>query len=283
MILLPLDVRAALGANDVLLPRDGSEHPPLVTAHPGLLFDKCLDMWELTRDGVATRKQDKLREWREAFLKSYHRLRRHVAPLLERHLTARARLLQTLGGIRLRAVTAARLVTGLGSGHPSETGLVWHRTLGVPYLPGPGVKGLVRAWAEPERGWGQVSDPGRVRHLFGDLEEVGAGSVIFFDALPVAPPQLELDVMNPHYSDYYQLNEPPADYLSPNLLTFIAVAPEQEFEFAVAPLPRAQATPEDRERDLAEVRELLHGALETLGAGGKTAVGYGLFREFRVI
>lgn len=42
----------------------------------------------------------------------------------------------------------APFVTGMGNPHPLENGFTWHPTLGMPYLPGSAVKGLVRAAVE---------------------------------------------------------------------------------------------------------------------------------------
>jgi CRISPR-associated protein Cmr6 len=38
-------------------------------------------------------------------------------------------------------------------------------------------------------------------YIFGD--EDNAGKIIFFDAFPIEKPTISVDVMNPHYSDYY--------------------------------------------------------------------------------
>lgn len=279
MILLPSDVRAALGAGTGRLPWGDPQDRRLATAHPGLVFDRCLDLWQMGDRGLQPLDQKELTPWRRDFLRHYERLLPHLRPLLERHLAARGQLVAALGGVRLRAVTASRLVVGLGSGHPTETGMVWHPTLAVPYVPGSAVKGLVRAWAEPGRGWGALADVKQVLLLFGDLEEVGQGALLFFDALPVAPPKLELDVVNVHYPDYYQKGEPPADYQSPNPITFLVVAPGQAFEFALAVRPGREVPAGLRDQAV----QLLQEALGTLGAGGKTAAGYGLFEQFQVV
>jgi CRISPR-associated protein Cmr6 len=99
-----------------------------------------------------------------------------------------------------------------------------------------------------------------------------AGKVIFFDAVPANPAKLvlELDVMNPHYSQYYQgSNTPPADYLNPVPVFFLAIAAGSEFLFAVA----------SKDNSLAEKAQmLLQAALCEMGVGAKTAAGYGLWR-----
>lgn len=97
------------------------------------------------------------------------------------------------------------------------------------------------------------------------------GRVAFFDAVPVEPPKLVVDVMNPHYGPYYQekgKRTPPADYLSPVPVYFLAVESGSRFAFAVAA----------KEVSLARLAcGWLKEALSMMGAGGKTSAGYGYF------
>ena len=96
------------------------------------------------------------------------------------------------------------------------------------------------------------------------------------NGLPTTFPQLDLDIMNPHYGDYYQKKKdnkgnpiPPADYLNPVPVTFLAVATGQRFSFATF----------SRDKSLAEkATQWLIGGLTELGTGGKTNVGYGYFK-----
>lgn len=173
--------------------------------------------------------------------------------------------------------TEWRFVTGLGLEHPVENGFAWHHTLGVPYLPGSSVKGMVRAWVgsgfNPEK-----ADQTDISRIFGDSGAIQrcVGSVIFFDALPTAPVQLEADVMTPHYSLYYRKEKGavPADWHSPDPIPFLTVAAGETFVFAVAPRnPKS----EQHRGDLQLVLSWLDEALGYLGAGAKTAAGYGRF------
>lgn len=186
-------------------------------------------------------------------------------------------------------------VTGLGLGHPIENGFAWHHSLGTPYLPGSSIKGLVRHWAEnwalPDRAslskqeWRDYKND--FLRIFGsrlnDKEVIKSakhtttGNVIFFDALPTRPVTLKADIMTPHYSDYYQDvrgETAPSDWLSPNPIPFLALNRGATFLFAI--LPRS---PQDEQalEDCKQAQEWLEGALEWLGAGAKTAVGYGRF------
>ena len=181
-----------------------------------------------------------------------------------------SRTLDLLAGLHGEArffATAGRFVTGLGRSHPLENGFAWHPTLGVPFLPASSVKGMVRSWVEF---W--LEEKEKARRIFGSQGEVG--TVIFLDALPAAPVQLEREVMTPHYQDYYSGKPdcPPGDWYDPNPINFLAVAKGQPFVFGVA-----ARDPERNAADLAAVLACLPQALENIGAGAKTAAGYGRF------
>jgi CRISPR-associated protein Cmr6 len=181
------------------------------------------------------------------------------------------------GGHLLYFKTDGRFVTGMGREHPVENGFAWHHTLGVPYLPGSSLKGVLRAWARE-----QEVEPAVMARIFGpdDRHTVGVGSVIFFDVIPSAPVQLQADVMTPHYGPYYQdqdepVRTPPADWYDPVPIPFLVVDDAQPFVFALA--PRRINDPTDK-ADCEMVTGWLEGALTWLGAGAKTTVGYGRFK-----
>ncbi|MBM7865790.1 type III-B CRISPR module RAMP protein Cmr6 [Heliobacterium gestii] len=193
---------------------------------------------------------------------------KQIKEAIERQLT----LVDSLSGCWQVMQTEWRFVTGLGRNHPVENGFAWHSTLGVPFLPGSSVKGLVRAWADS---WQKQENSEQNERIFGQVGS--AGSVIFFDALPLKTVKLQCDVMTPHYTDYYQDTsgkKSPADWYSPNPIPFLTVTKEQPFLFAVAPrFPKN----EDSRNDAGQVIHWLTEALEWIGAGAKTAAGYGRF------
>ena len=247
-------------------------------AHPGLLFDKFIREWSDSWGKLGT----------DAKQKFFKRIIRHAGNvstnietgLQNAHQRQEELVVKHLKGERHEFQTVWRFVSGLGAGHPFESGFIWHRTLGVPYLPGSSIKGMMRAWAtrwlcgEEDADEEQIRR--RVERLFGpeNVTDQGGdcGAFIAFDALPVAPPELELDILNPHYQPYYEDPAlPPADYYSPVPVFFLTVAPGQRFSFALAPRRGAKLDDEDLEW----LWSLLAGALREMGAGGKTAVGYG--------
>jgi len=193
--------------------------------------------------------------------------------MLQKFAERQAKLMGELKGISMHCVTQWHFVTGLGNNHPVENGFAWHPTLGVPYLTGAAVKGMLRGWCEAWLGWKEGEDD----HLkwFGSTD--AAGEIIFFDAIPTEPVQLITDIMTPHYGDWYaEGDQPPkadgsnvpADWHAPKPIPFLAVAPNQTFQFSIA---RRTASKEPIQKVLDEVLN----ALEHLGAGAKTAAGYG--------
>lgn len=270
------------------------------TAHIGLLFDKFphgegwADKSKAYQPAVRVKDKNddnKEKSTKQLFLESIIRKYRQNEVALTANLSStidtQKKLIEQKKGLSLTATTQWRFVSGLGASHPFETGFIWHRTLSVPYLPGSSVKGMMRAWAEQ---WGGLVDQNEINRLFGPRQEQSesaeSGAVIVFDALPSKPPKLELDILNPHYSEYYHNpSTPPADYLSPIPVFFLAVAEGQSFEFCLAPRNAYYRNSDNQNHnandDLITAITLLQEALSNLGAGGKTAVGYGLFKESR--
>jgi CRISPR-associated protein Cmr6 len=234
----------------------------------GLYFEKFFDEWEVNHD-QSQYKMDK----KNFFKNINHEIKNNY---LTDYFDRRYHLARMLDGRILRSNTLWRLVSGLGAAHPAETGFIWHRTLGIPYLPGSSLKGALRAWLTH---W-EKGESERIHELFGDTDTSGQGRLIIFDALPVSPVKLDLDVMNSHYAPYYDhlrqrdvlQTNPPADYYSPNPVFFLTVAPGQVFEFMLAQTPGLGT-----QEDLDEGVILLKEALSTIGVGAKTAVGYGIF------
>ena len=85
-----------------------------------------------------------------------------------------------------------------------------------------------------------------------------------------------IEIMTPHYSDYYQGNTTPHDSGQPNPIVFLAVPPNSNFEFFVQ-CDKA-ALPESLRNNWQSLLEAAFAhAFDWLGFGAKTAVGYGQF------
>ncbi len=259
------------GINKILLDKEKLKNN---IAHPGLFFDKFVE-WDINFDASpveVTLASGCKKDFYKKTISHVEAIRNTLNDFLLKAVKRRETFINAQQGEFLKAKTSWRMVSGLGAGHPLETGLIWHRTLGVPYLPGSSVKGIMRALLEK---WEEPVDKDKVIRLFGG-EENGVGNLIIFDAIPTECPKLDLDIMNPHYTEYYESSggKPPADYYSPRPIFFIAVAPKQEFEFAIG---HRRPNAANAASEVKEGINLLKDALELLGAGGKTAAGYGQF------
>ncbi len=175
-----------------------------------------------------------------------------------------AALVRSTGGEFGVFRTTSRFVTGLGRSHPVENGFAWHHTLGAPYLAGSSIKGLVRSWAEE---WGGA-DRAEIDRVLGARSH--SGTVAFLDAVPVEPVRLDVDIVTPHHAAWAPA-DPPGDWRSPVPSPFLVVAEGSAMLFGVVPLRGA------RDGDPRTAWGWLGQALACLGAGAKTAVGYGRF------
>ena len=104
------------------------------------------------------------------------------------------------------------------------------------------------------------------------------GEIVFFDAYPTSLTVngkgiLELDVMNPHYGEYYGSKgaTPPADWLSPVPVLFLVVRCGAIFQITLAQRP----SPYSSDDLLDTVASWTKAALKELGIGAKTRAGYG--------
>ncbi len=261
--------------NSVRPARAGDGQRAVRLVNPGLIFDRFAP--EAAVVGDRTEETP-----RRAFLREVG----EFAEQLGRSEVARAVLARWEAMVRAAGAEpfalelASRLVTGLGAHGPLEIGFRFDR-LGFPILPGSGLKGVARAYAHLVEGRDE-SDPDFLA-VFGrapqaaEAHEVGcAGAVVFFDAYPEPGWRLELDVMTPHYPDYYRGKAPPTPWQNPNPIVFLTVAAGTRYRFAVG-LRQGVADPERRLRDLAV--KWLRAGLAQLGFGAKTTSGYGVFRR----
>jgi CRISPR-associated protein Cmr6 len=93
--------------------------------------------------------------------------------------------------------------------------------------------------------------------------------LLFLDGIPATAPIVERDVINPIFASYYRdENVPPANYLSPQPIFFLALAAPSPYRFGVASRSGDQAAAQ-------EGAGWLSSALCEHGVGAKTAAGYG--------
>ncbi|BCX02772.1 MAG: hypothetical protein KatS3mg053_0710 [Candidatus Roseilinea sp.] len=264
--------------------------------NPGLIFDRFAPDWS----GQATLKKDGLEVVRSAAEKA-------DSALLQGWNARWEAVVRAANAEPFSLKTDWRFIAGLGRKGSLEVGFTFHR-YGFPILPGSSVKGIARAWALIEIGqqvnpaslkkldeilsadgdrdsaerrqyeaW-KAQQPKVVQGLADDFRGIfgttaAAGRAVFFDAIPARVPKLELDVMNPHFPQYYRGEAPPTDWQSPVPVYFLTVAPGVSFWFAVGWRGALDAGQQLRDR----AKTWLVAGLTELGAGAKTSAGYGYF------
>ncbi|MBK8230638.1 MAG: type III-B CRISPR module RAMP protein Cmr6 [Candidatus Eisenbacteria bacterium] len=164
-----------------------------------------------------------------------------------------------------------------------ESSLSFHATLGVPRIPGSAFKGLLRAALRHRLPSIELAD------LLGapDLEDPSTaqqharGRLVLHDALPEAGAfQLDLDVLTPHYREYYEGDGkvPPADWLSPIPHGFLTVV-NTTFILQIGLLPPYPGSPPKSPAAIFDdLNKPLANALWQEGLGAKRSAGYGRFK-----
>ena len=185
----------------------------------------------------------------------------------------RERMVRELGGAALVARTSAPLTVGTGREHPAGRGFLWHPVMGVPWLPGSTVRGLVRTWARLRHRRGPENR--RAARLFGGPAR--PGGVLFLDALPLRPVGVRFDVRTSHHPGYHREGEMPGDWMDPEPTPFLSVDRGARFLFSV--LPRGS----DGDRLCLTAIDWLVEALDWVGAGAMTSAGYGRMRREREV
>lgn len=182
--------------------------------------------------------------------------------------------------IEIYAETISPFISGLGSGHPTETGMILDRNTGVPYLPASSIKGVLRLAYAVNMANGRKEIPSKeLNTYFGSMDDtdVKQGQIVFLDAYPVNPPNIKVDIMNPHFSKYYEgKNKTPLEQENPTPIKFLSVEENTVFCFRSVffSLKDTPITPEDKQ----VIYKAFETAFTTIGFGGKTSIGYGRFK-----
>jgi CRISPR-associated protein Cmr6 len=198
-----------------------------------------------------------------------------------------------------------RIVVGLGSESVYETSITLHHIYGIPYIPASSIKGIVRSWiintvfgkddlhfaegrAIEDKSFCdffgcpaelKIKQEGKKDKIFesfytkseGKKKGDRMGKLVFLDAFPTTEPKIEVDIMNPHYPEYYSGNKPPTDTQNPVPIPFLTVA-KTNFQFIVG---TKGSSLQKYKIDNRSIDDWLKEALSVHGIGAKTAVGYG--------
>lgn len=262
------------------------------SASPGMRFGMYLSLWTTS----FKKETDKVEPLRRAGKLNDSDIKL-MKQLLDRQKSAFDTVSVTEGRFVLDALAIAPFTTGLGNEHPLENGFAFLNPYGLPYLPGSGVKGVLRQAARElaSGDWGdsQCWDDAAITSLFGKQGDDGdndhlRGALTFWDVIPQIAPKnplksddisLSVEIMTPHQKHYYQDGATPHDSGSPIPISFLTVPPGSGFVFHVqCDLEHLERTAPGLAQD-GQWQKLLNAAFAHafawLGFGAKTAVGYG--------
>ena len=263
----------------------------LEAIHPGLRFHRLLQ----PGDGAQTKDSLKALKIDQPF---------QDGCLRGRVIAKRREWLDAAGATSFELRSKEPIALHLASASVAENAaLCFHPVYGFPYIPGSGLKGLARCYAETywvpaqanpaeafltvERifGWApgsreRLDDQNRsIRKPWVPEvperrmeERSAAGTIVFHDAFPTEVDAPNIDIVNPHYPRYYKGSGVPVEWDMPVPVPFLVVPPRAMFLFAL----QGRNTIASGE-DLALAKNFLLCGLTVLGAGAKTASGYGRF------
>lgn len=195
--------------------------------------------------------------------------------------TRRSVALSRAGFNLVTAKLKSRLAIGLGLDHPTELGFMLDRMTGSPYIPGSSIKGFLRSasrWSVNENGE-RIWDDDAIEKFFGNKHDATSGfnrgALSFADAFPSAWPEIDVDILTPHYSPYYDpgSNLPPGDWFDPTPSTFLAVKPGRPWNFWWSLDGKLSGGTEPPE----PLVDLFARAFAAQGIGAKKSAGYGWF------
>ncbi len=229
----------------------------------GLAFEKYVNIWIPVKTSGIKLTDDKSEFFNE--ICEVMRENRVIQKSLSETHSRLNSLVEVKHGTSISLEVEWRLVIGLGGTHPLETGFIWDRNLGVPMIPASSIKGALRAWFTTYRNPPMNED--EIDRLLG---KNGAGQITIFDALPSDRPNLEVDIINVHFADYYNdpMHKDPAEYTDPNPIHFLTVGKNTKFIFRF--LSRNQ-----NQNDLEIITKELKQMVSKVGIGAKVSVGYG--------
>lgn len=183
--------------------------------------------------------------------------------------------------LQFALVNTSRLLMHLGRATVLENvGLYCDHTTGLPIIPATAIKGVASTWACWEANEAklfldnpqlQTLRTAESRDVFGDNAEDGsksAGSILFLDAFPSAPPTLGVDIVNPHH----KANGVPMERLTPNV--FLQIEPDTTWMFGIVARNNTVSN-----ALLHHVQAWVQESLTQVGIGAKTSSGYGKFRR----
>jgi CRISPR-associated protein Cmr6 len=211
--------------------------------------------------------------------------------------------------VTFEATLGGRLLLNMAGGVVENAGIALDRCFGFPLIPGSAVKGIARSQAlweiheapdsekphllrlalllfgcgkldvAPKGDFAWAAGRELTRETANQLEaDEFKGTACFLPAYPTTEPTLVVEMVNPHYPEYYRGKRSRAsDDENPIPNYFPAVEAGSSFGFAVLLNRVPENASVSASTLLDQARDWVQRALTVKGAGAKTAAGYGWF------
>ncbi|SHL00543.1 type III-B CRISPR module RAMP protein Cmr6 [Fibrobacter sp. UWB12] len=167
-------------------------------------------------------------------------------------------------------VSLTRIMLGSGNTSALEVGVHLNKPWGVPYISGSSIKGILASFLR-KTGTLSLESLDYVNIFGGNYDgKKYSGSVVFNDAwlYPDCDSWFERDIINPHYQKYYSGERFPDGMESPIPVQTLALSSGLSFFVSM----------QGPDNLLQYLKDVLRQAFYEIGAGAKTAVGYGRFK-----
>ena len=235
----------------------------------GLTFDRFVPQIECPGRDIKKKNLDALSNYRMAI---HPDLRKSYQYAFDKWTAAVKGVEKENKAISFDITSLTKVIFGFGNDSALEVGVHLNKPWGVPYISGSAIKGVVASYLRKTKTLDEGS-PDYV-NIFGGIygEKDYSGAVVFNDAwlYPDCDSWFERDIINPHYQQYYSENRLPDGMDDPVPVQTLVLRPGLSFFVSM----------QGPENLLKYLKNALKEALceGGIGAGAKTAVGYGRFK-----
>lgn len=181
--------------------------------------------------------------------------------------------------IQVPVKTSSRLVIGHGEVSVREVSIKLEHIYGIPMIPSSSIKGAFRNYLNEKYSSienNKYKENDLITELFGTDKQ--KGKIIFIDIYPEKF-KIGIDVMTPHYGDYYSKNAQPVDTLRPASIKFPVIEKESEFNITILVDKEVYSLKKEQKFLDIKIKDEFKNFLCEKPLGAKTSVGYGYFKE----
>ena len=167
-------------------------------------------------------------------------------------------------------VSLSKVIFGSGNASALEVGVHLNKPWGVPYISGSSIKGILASFLR-KTGTMSLDSLDYVNIFGGNYDgKKYSGSIVFNDAwlYPDSDSWFERDIINVHYQKYYSGERFPDGMENPKPVQTLALSSGISFFVSM----------QGPDVLLKYLKDVLEQAFLEIGAGAKTAVGYGRFK-----